>query len=93
MEMIKRACRNTLMLKVYMAKLAVLISVPNIGSKHCGASIGEGFEATVEFLAGFFDGGSNPVEHGKERSVERKPRSRASCSRVIGMKDPSVNGQ
>jgi len=40
MDMIKRDCTSTLIEKVYMAKLAVLISVPSILTTHCGGSLG-----------------------------------------------------
>jgi hypothetical protein len=49
MLMISRACIRTDMLKVYMAKLAVLISTPRIWTTHCPFS-GFGFSRASRAL-------------------------------------------
>ena len=91
--MIKRACRRTLSEKVYMAKLAVFISTPSRCMMHWPVS-GRGDDA---FLSRWARGVSIIVEEdglsklalqGVDLSDKRTPRSRASCSNVMGMKDP-----
>lgn len=83
METIRSDWIRTLIEKVYMAKLAVLISNPSIWTTHCPFS---GFGAMLHI-----DGdGALKVEdlHGVVRSERSTPFSRASCSRVTGMKEP-----
>lgn len=67
-----KACRRTLMLKVYMAKLAVLISTPSTHTIHC---------PSLPCL-------SELDPHGDWRSDSRTPFSRARLSRRMGMKEP-----
>lgn len=82
---------STLMENVYMAKLAVLISAPRKFMIHCAdsASIDKdritwsGSEELELGAAVWKD-----AEQGLLLSCKRTPRSRASCSRVMGMKDP-----
>jgi hypothetical protein len=77
------------MLKVYMAKLAVLISTPRMWTTHCPFS-GLGLKRAskvfaererLEWMVGFVALQGAPLER-------RTPFSRASCSRVTGMKLP-----
>ena len=68
-----------------MAKLAVLISSPKIWMMHCGVAIG--FDGAV-LVPG--DVWFMLFEHGTVGSVDSTPRSRASCSMVMGMKDPGI---
>ena len=82
-ETIRSAWIRTLIEKVYIAKLAVLISMPRMYTTHCPLS-GRG-------AADHIDGGEalKLALQGVIRSDSRTPFSRASCSRVTGMKEPS----
>ena len=80
------ACRRTLREKVYIAKLAVLISIPKIYTTHCLKSLTV-FEVMMS-IPGGIDGLVELDPHGVFRSESRTPFSRANCSRVIGMNDP-----
>jgi hypothetical protein len=73
------------MLKVYMAKLAVLISMPRMVTTHCPASWW-GLAKAEKVDEGETAG--RAALHGVEWSERRTPFSRASCSRVTGMKEP-----
>lgn len=77
----------TLIEKVYMAKLAVLISIPSMLTTHCAASA---FEEKAEYSGDVAAAaaGRETFLHGVVRSERRTPFSRASCSRVTGMKLP-----
>ena len=92
MEMIKRAWTRTLIENVYIAKLAVLISAPRRLMIHWPVSIrGENVRMAScgrEEVALGVEVSKVP-EQGLDLSDKRTPRSRASCSRVIGMKDPT----
>lgn len=82
---------RTLIEKVYMAKLAVLISIPKIVIIHWFASEEGGFLAAVRSLNVALKpgcGASKPAVHGFVLSEARTPLSRASCSRVMGIKEP-----
>ena len=70
---------------VYMAKLAVLISIPKIGRRHCCASCLGGLDLVDVELR---DGGSIPDTQGVTWSEASTPFSLANCSRVMGMNDP-----
>ena len=93
MDTITSAWSRTLMEKVYMAKLAVLISAPRMCTMHWPLSAGA--------VAVLMRREERAVERGRDGlemsvlgpqgvvwSERRTPRSRASCSRVIGRKDP-----
>jgi hypothetical protein len=80
---------RTLMENVYIAKLAVLTSRPRISTTHCPFSgLGRRYRREPEDM--FMLGGliSKLALHGVFLSESSTPRSRASCSRVIGMKEP-----
>jgi hypothetical protein len=68
-----------------MAKLAVLISIPNIGRRHCCALCLGGLDVIDVELR---DGDWIPATQGVTWSEASTPFSLASCSRVMGMKDP-----
>lgn len=88
MLMMSSACINTDMLNVYIAKLAVLISMPRMCTTHCPFS-GFGLKSASMELAekeGVITG--RGALHGVVRSERRTPFSRASCSRVTGIKLP-----
>jgi hypothetical protein len=68
--------------KVYIAKLAVLISIQPPTFTTQGPS---SFEAPGNPGARF------ALLQGVLRSLKRTPFSLASCSRVIGMNDPAIN--
>lgn len=79
--------------KVYIAKLAVLMVVPNRCTTHWPLSGGSATSPMRALLktAGF--GGCGRClwlldPHGVTPSDSRTPLSRASCSSVIGMNDP-----
>ena len=99
MEMIKRACTSTLIEKVYMAKLAVLISAPRKLMTHWPASTRDRDERLVLLLCSKDDiaeavgMGSVRVLQGLVLSDSKTPRSRASCSKVIGMKEPKQHNE
>ena len=83
---------KTLTENVYMAKLAVLISAPRKLMIHCpasarGESVCIALCGEVELATGWEVW--KDAEHGLDLSDKRTPRSRASCSKVIGMKDPT----
>lgn len=85
---------STLIENVYMAKLAVLMSVPKKLMIHCPLSSrgGKGPDALFDVVALGNAVGMVVLElalHDTVLSERRKPRSRASCSNVIGMKDPT----
>jgi hypothetical protein len=86
MDIMMRNWTNTLMEKVYMAKLAVFISVPRIGRTHWVASDGADFTPMLPFegLCGDVVSGTQGVVP----SLAKTPPSLANCSNVIGMKDP-----
>ena len=68
---------------MYIAKLAVLISIPKTYTTHCPWSL-DPFE-----VGGKPGGGWEELEgHGEILSESKTPFSRASCSRVMGIKDP-----
>lgn len=74
-----KACSRTLMEKVYMAKLAVLISIPRICTTHCPS-------LALPFLVEL-------SPHGVSRSDRRTPFSLARLSSRMGMKEAIVVGQ
>ena len=83
---------RTLIEKVYMAKLAVLMSIPKIVIMHWFASEDGGFLTAVRSLNVALKpgcGASKPAVHGFVLSEARIPLSRASCSRVMGIKEPT----
>jgi hypothetical protein len=95
MEMMRIDWMSTLMEKVYIAKLAVLTSMPPIKTTHCEVSawdttgaVPKGCTGPPAPLVSLRKGGTCEA-HGVLPSVCRTPRSLANCSRVIGMKDPS----
>ncbi len=86
-----RACTSTLIENVYMAKLAVLISAPRKFMIHCADSASIDNDRITWFGSEELEFGAmvwKDAEQGLVLSCKRTPRSRASCSRVIGMKDP-----
>lgn len=96
--MIKTAWRSTLSEKVYMAKLAVFISAPSRRIMHWPVS-GRGEDALLSAwamevsLSVDRDGLSKLALQGVDLSDKSTPRSRASCSNVMGMKDPVQGGR
>ena len=83
METTSKAWNKTLREKVYMAKLAVLISIPRKYITHCPRSF------LLEKIASGGRRGCDELDpQGVFLSERRTPFSRASCSRVIGMKEP-----
>ena len=93
METMTSACSRTLMEKVYMAKLAVLISAPRMLTTHWPLSAGV-VAVLIRREERAVEGGREGLEmsvlgpQGVVWSERRTPRSRASCSRVMGRKDP-----
>ena len=82
---------STLIENVYMAKLAVLISAPRKFMIHCADSASIDNDRMTCFGSEELEFGAavwKDAEQGLLLSCKRTPRSRASCSRVIGMKDP-----
>lgn len=82
---------STLIENVYMAKLAVLISAPRKFIIHCADSASTDNDRMIWFGSEELECGAavrKDAEQGLLLSCKRTPRSRASCSRVIGMKDP-----
>ena len=80
-----------------MAKLAVLISAPKKLMIHCPFSPLEGAEVAISWTREAFPGGTEmgllwdvPLQ-GLLRSESSVPPSRASCSRVIGIKEPIIS--
>lgn len=88
MDIMRRAWSSTLREKVYIAKLAVLMSRPRSVMMHCPL-LGEGLVVHIELEGGVV---SKLEWHGVVRSERRTPFSRASCSRVTGMKEPGGVG-
>ena len=82
---------STLIENVYMAKLAVLISAPRKFMIHCADSASIDNDRTTWSGSEELECGIavwKDAEQGLLLSCKRTPRSRASCSRVMGMKDP-----
>ena len=82
---------STLIENVYMAKLAVLISAPRKFMIHCADSASIDNDRMTWPGSDEVEGGATvwkDAEQGLVLSCKRTPRSRASCSKVMGMKDP-----
>ena len=82
---------STLIENVYMAKLAVLISAPKKYMIHCADSASIDKDRITWFDSDELELGATvwkDAEQGLVLSCKRTPRSRASCSKVMGMKDP-----
>src|ERR1700738_2832722 len=96
--MTRRDCIRTLMEKVYIAKLAVLISMPNTYTTHWPASFAGAVDAenrldnTRRFVSSVACGFELDPQ-AVDRSDSSTPFSRANCSNVIGMKDPRIHSQ
>ena len=91
METMTRAWKSTLRENVYMAKLAVLTSEPRMRTTHCRLSSAAWRPSSADPL---WTASLMALRvHGVLWSASRTPTSRASCSRVMGMKDPAVASQ
>lgn len=91
--MISIACTKTLKEKVYKAKLAVLISIPSKRITQGPASVDKVETVRVLNSTESLPGVAGWVMwklalHGFDLSPRRTPRSRASCSNVMGKNEP-----